>query len=101
MIKILTGKYGDMQGYNVETNTLLPELELVHGVDMFFCQDDGQILTPTEVVNFTEGDFVIMVGVWDDGYKKTVYKPLVITDKAAKADFEELLKLRKDGNVKI
>lgn len=101
MIKILTGKYGDMQGYNVETNTLLPELELVHGVDMFFCQDDGQILTPTEVVNFTEGDFVIMVGIWDDGHKKTVYKPLVITDKAAKADFEELLKLRKDGNVEI
>lgn len=101
MIKILTGKYGDMQGYNVETNTLLPELELVHGVDMFFCQDDGQILTPTEVINFTKGDFVIMVGVWDDGYKKTTYKPLVITDKAAKADFEELLKLRKDGNVEI
>jgi hypothetical protein len=70
-------------------------------VDMFFCQDDGQILTPSEVINFTKGDFVIMVGVWDDGYKKTIYKPLVITDKAAKADFEELLKLRKDGNVEI
>lgn len=101
MIKILTGKYGNMQGYNVETNTLLPELELVHGVDMFFCQDDGQILTPSEVVNFSEGDLIVMVGVWDDECKTTIYKPLVITDKAAKADFEELLKLRKDGNIEI
>ena len=101
MIKILTGKYGSMQGYNVETNTLLPELELVHGVDMFFCQDDGQILTPSEVVNFSEGDLIVMVGVWDNECKTTIYKPLVITDKAAKADFEELLKLRKDGNIEI
>jgi hypothetical protein len=79
----------------------LPELELVHGVDMFFCQDDGQILTPTEVINFTKGDLIVMVGVWGDECKRTIYKPLVITDKAAKADFEELLKLRKDGNVEI
>lgn len=101
MLKILTGEYGDMLGYDTETNALIPRLDLVHGTDMFFCQDDGQILTQTEVINFKKGDFIIMVGIWDEAGRKTSYKPLVITDNAAKADFEELLKLRKDGNIEI
>lgn len=103
MLKVLMNKYGDLYGFDAETNALINPAEVVHGVNIFVCNKDGQVISDTEVINFVEGDVIITVSVWDNESRETRHKAVVISDKAAKADFEEFFNKanKKNGTTEI
>lgn len=93
--------YGGLQGYDVEKNSLIPPMEIVHGADLFVCKDDGQLISYKEVINFNKGDIIITLGIWNNEERDVCYKAIIISDNVAKSDLEEFLKERNNGTVEV
>lgn len=91
MDKLLIDKYGECQLYNTDTNSLG---EVPSGIETraaYFATAPGQAITSTEVVDYYEGDLVLVVVYYG---KNTRTKIIVVNDAVAKDDiqrwFEEI-----------
>lgn len=91
MDKLLIGKYGECQLYNTDTNSLGEVPSGIKTRAAYFATAPGQAITSTEVVDYCEGDLVLVVVYYG---KNTRTKIIVVSDAVAKDDiqrwFEEI-----------
>lgn len=91
MDKLLIDKYGNKFLYDIETNSLKITPDDFDIRCAFFAEQPGQVVTDTEVVDYYEGDLVLVVVYYG---KNTRTKIIVVSDAVAKDDiqrwFEEI-----------
>lgn len=91
MDRLLIDKYGGCQLYNTDTNSLGEVPSGIEARVAYFATAPGQAITSTEVVDYYEGDLVLVVVYYG---KNTRTKIIVVSDAVAKDDiqrwFEEI-----------
>lgn len=89
MDKLLVNKYQDSILFNEETNSIV---ELPSDIDCrtcFVAQNDGQVISTTEVVDYKAGDVIFILSFYEEITKQWLNKIIVSNDVVAKDDIIE------------
>lgn len=87
MEKLLVNEYGDCILYNIELNSIKSTPgDAVDVRNIFMAENDGQIVTENEVIDYKKGDLLLMVNRWNKDQSKYIVKAIVVTDIMARDD---------------
>lgn len=99
MDKVLVDRSNDIIVFNTETNSIKHTASLLEIRGIWFAEEDGQVITDTEVVDYKKDDLVAIMTYFG---RRTLNKVLIISDMAGKADVAEFInKCKKDENETI
>lgn len=90
MDKLLIDQYGTKTLYNTETNSIKTTPSDFDVRWAFFAEQDGQIITETEVVDYNAGDLILYFVHWNGVDYDT--KAVICTDIVAKDDISRWFK---------
>lgn len=90
MDKLLIDQYGTKTLYNTETNSIKTTPSDFDVRSAFFAEQDGQIITETEVVDYNAGDLILYFVYWNGVDYDT--KVVICTDIVAKDDISRWFK---------
>ncbi len=94
MDKLLINQYGNAILYKVDTNSL-ENISDAECRTVYIAQQDGQVITEEEVIDYKQGDVILVLSKYDSVSSKWTLKPIVCSDAFAKDD---LIRWSKEDN---
>lgn len=98
MDKLLIDQYGNAILYKVDTNSIKNVSDNFECRTMYVAQQDGQVITEEEVIDYKLGDIVLILSKYDSISNKWTLKPIVCSDAFAKDD---LIRWSKEDNKQV
>lgn len=98
MDKLLINQYGNAILYKVDTNSIENVPDNFECRTMYVAQQDGQVITEEEVVDYKQGDLVLILSKYDSISSEWILKPIVCSDAFAKDD---LIRWSKEDNKQV
>lgn len=98
MDKLLIDQYGNAILYKVDTNSIKNISDDFECRTMYVAQQDGQVITEEEVIDYKSGDIVLILSKYDSISSKWALKPIVCSDAFAKDD---LIRWSKEDNKQV
>lgn len=98
MDKLLIDQYGNAILYKVDTNSIKNVSDNFECRTMYVAQQDGQVITEEEVIDYKLGDIVLILSKYDSISSKWTLKPIVCSDAFAKDD---LIRWSKEDNKQV
>lgn len=98
MDKLLIDQYGNAILYKVDTNSIKNISDNFECRTIYIAQQDGQIITEEEVIDYKLGDIVLILSKYDTISSKWNLKPIVCSDAFAKDD---LIRWNKEDNKQV
>lgn len=97
MDKLLIDQYGNAILYKVDTNSIKSLSDNLE-CRTIVAQQDGQVITEEEVIDYKSGDIVLILSKYDSISSKWTLKPIVCSDAFAKDD---LIRWSKEDNKQV
>lgn len=98
MDKLLINQYGNAILYKVDTNSIKNISGVFECRTIYIAQQDGQVITEEEVIDYKSGDIVLILSKYDSVSDKWTLKPVVCSDAFAKDD---LIRWSKEDNKQV
>lgn len=98
MDKLLIDQYGNAILYKVDTNSIKNISDDFECRTMYVAQQDGQVITEEEVIDYKSGDIVLILSKYDSISSEWTLKPIVCSDAFAKDD---LIRWSKEDNKQV
>lgn len=98
MDKLLIDQYGNAILYKVDTNSIKNISDNFECRTMYVAQQDGQVITEEEVIDYKLGDIILILSKYDSISNKWTLKPIVCSDAFAKDD---LIRWSKEDNKQV
>ena len=98
MDKLLIDQYGNAILYKVDTNSIKNISYNFECRSIYIAQQDGQIITEEEVIDYKLGDIVLILSKYDTISSKWNLKSIVCSDDFAKDD---LIRWSKEDNKQV
>ena len=92
MDKLLIDQYGNAILYKVDTNSIKNVSDNFECRTMYVAQQDGQVITEEEVIDYKLGDIILILSKYD------TIRPIVCSDAFAKDD---LIRWSKEDNKQV
>lgn len=89
MEKLLINSYGSAISFNTESNAIKEKLSHIE-CEIYKVEEDGQVITPDEVIDVKKGEYVLIKTGWDT--TKIFVKAVIISDPVIVHDLDELYK---------
>lgn len=98
MDKLLIDQYGNAILYKVDTDSIKNISDNFECRTIYIAQQDGQVITEEEVIDYKLGDIVLILSKYDSISNKWNLKPIVCSDAFAKDD---LIRWNKEDNKQV
>lgn len=98
MDKLLIDLYGNAILYKADTNSIKNVSDNFECRTVYVAQQDGQVITEEEVIDYKLGDIVLILSKYDTISSKWTLKPIVCSDAFAKDD---LIRWSKKDNKQV